>query len=48
MKHCFDCLFVHSRLGNFSAIRLLSTLPATGLHLDLCLALIAFSSEVSF
>jgi hypothetical protein len=33
---------VCSRLSNFSPLQ------ATGLHLDICLALIAFSSEVSF
>jgi hypothetical protein len=41
----FVCLYPPDQ---FSAIRLLSPLPATWLHLDLCLALIAFSSEVSY
>jgi hypothetical protein len=44
----FICLFVFSRLSNFSAIRRLSPLPVTGLHLDPCLALMAFSNEGSF
>jgi hypothetical protein len=37
------CLFVYSRLSNFSAIRRLSPLPVTGLkNLGLCSALRAF------
>jgi hypothetical protein len=43
----FFCLFIATR-AILSAIWRLLPLPVTGLHLDLCLALTAFSSEGSF